>query len=159
MASGMKKIKDTVSDRLKAMIEKGKSAEGFFAQVAYPEYRNAQRKRFLTENDSQGNKWSPLNAKYKEWKRVNYAGWVGDGQKTNIRSGRLITSLLGKSFGEGESVDGTKEHRLMIQDKFMLVGTTVPYAKHVDDVRPIMQFKKEFIDSLKTKYLHYVVSK
>ena len=152
MANGIKKVADSVSARLGDMISRGRNARGFLQEIAYPDYLTAQRKRFITENESQGDKWKSLSPGYKEWKRINYAGWVGGGQKTGIRTGRLYSGILGKSFG-------TKDHRKAILDTSMIVGVATPYARYVDEVRPLMSFKKEFIEGLKNKYAKYIAGK
>lgn len=160
MASGgIKLVSSKALNNLQAMVERGRDARGFFAQVAYPKYRIAQRQRFMTANASQTGEWKSVdpNSIYGKWKRYNYAGWVGDGQATNILTGRLASGLLGQALGGGESFDGASDHRLAIFESSMVITVTNPYIKYVDDVRPVMQFTKEFLAGLKSDYQKYLL--
>ena len=156
MANGIKKVHDQVSDRLDDLLKKAKASEAFLQRDAYPVYVEAQKKRFITENASETGKWGALNLTYAEWKRKNFSDYVGGGTKIGIRSGRLVSSILGEMFGSGKSEDGTKEHYKYIKGSTMIVGTATPYAKHFDDTRPLMKFRPEFINEIKERYYSYI---
>lgn len=76
---------DGISDGLSGMEAKSKNLRAWINRWLYPYMINVQRKRFMTENVSEGNRWSPLNPKYAAWKLRRYGGgikykWVGFGK-------------------------------------------------------------------------------
>ena len=123
--------------------------DAWLEKVALPTYLNAQRERFKKENASElfvGGRWKNLDKKYQILKRKKYASYAGRGTKTNIATGRLLRSLLIES----------SEGRKMIRSGKMLIGSVVPYAQHVDDVRTISRFSTSFVRDLGEKFSKYV---
>ena len=125
--------------QLRLLVKNGKNSRSFLQLKAYPAYIGAQMKRWMTENQSQGTQWKPLNPDYAWWKKTRFAFAIGHGTKMMIRTGKLYQSVIGA--GEG--------HFKMITDKEMIVGTDVPYAKYAGAQRTIMSFDKRFIQKLK----------
>jgi hypothetical protein len=166
--ASIKMVGGGVIDNLNSMIEKGKSSKAFLARVAYPMYQARQMKRWITENASEGSHWKALNTNYKEWKRINYAGYPGNGEKMLIRTGALLGSVIGKELQgnpdetqvnekgvtsfSGNLGSGKPKHFVMVTDTTLIVGTEVEYAKHVNSVRPMFTFKQEFYREIKEKY-------
>lgn len=144
---GLKKVEDTVTNRLNEMISRGRDARAFMVRVVRPTYQNAQRKRFQTENTSEGNQWDELNPKYAKYKLKKFAGFPGGGRKINIATGKMMSSLIleeSSSFSE-------------IATNFSYIITfDVPYMKYVDEVRPVLQFRDEFYSEIKSKLRAYL---
>ena len=95
---------------------------------AFPEmeaaFRQMETAAFLSEGASSGaGSWRPLSARYAAWKRSRFPG------KTIGRlSEQLFHSLVRR--GPGSYVE-TSTRRLVM-------GTSVPYAGHVQAVRPVI---------------------
>jgi len=134
--------------RLRLMVKNGKNSRSFLQLKAYPVYIKAQMKRWMTENESQGPRWKALNPKYAAQKRRDWQGWIGNGQKMMIASGRLYQSVIGSGGG----------HFKMITDKEMIVGTDVPYAKYAGAQRTITAFDKRFVATLKADWIKFMTS-
>lgn len=134
--------------RLRQIVKNGKDSRSFLQLKAYPVYIKAQMKRWMTENQSQGQQWKPLNEKYAWWKKTRYAFAIGNGTKMMIRTGRLYQSVIGAGDG----------HFKMITDKEMIVGTDVPYAKYAGAQRTIMSFDKKFVATLKADWIKFMIS-
>lgn len=96
--------------------------------AAFPEmeaaFRAMESAAFLSEGGTTGTgSWRPLSAGYAAWKRARFPG------KTIGRlTDRLFHSLVRR--GPGSYVE-TSPKRLVI-------GTSVPYAGHVQAVRPVI---------------------
>lgn len=133
---------------LRSIVKQGKNSRTFLQMKVYPLYIQAQMKRWMTENQSQGTQWKPLNPAYAAQKKKDWWGWIGNGTKMLIASGRLYKSVIGAGDG----------HYKMITDTEMIVGTDVPYARYVSDIRPIMQFDKKFIAKIKADWIDFMIS-
>lgn len=84
---GWKKVEDTATKNLEGMVNKGRDVRGFIAKYLRPKYRDHQRKRFDSENMTEGPKWSPLNADYAKLKLKKFANFtVGDAKSTLPRA-------------------------------------------------------------------------
>jgi hypothetical protein len=174
-ATGIKQVGKGVTQNLEAMVSRGKDSRAFFARVAYPMYQARQMKRWMTENASEGETWKPLNTKYAEWKRINFAGYPGNGEKTLIRTSRLIVGVIGRVLqGNPESIEQSAEgkfsekgsmgmavsgrapgHFVLIDERSMVVSTDVPYSKFVCERRPFFDFNPQFKKDIKKRYAQW----
>lgn len=98
-------------------------------------YQNLQRKRWMTENESEGRKWEPLNPTYAKAKRKKWAAAPGGGRKMLIASGKLYQSVIGP--GEG--------FRKVATPRQLIISTSVEYAVHVNEARPFTRWSRESI--------------
>lgn len=133
---------------LRSIIKNGKSSRTFLQIKAYPIYIEAQKNRWMTENQSQTGQWKALNPIYAAQKKKEWWGSDGNGAKMMIASGRLYKSVIGTGDG----------HYKMITDSEMIVGTDIPYARYASVIRPIMEFDKDFINKLKSDWTDYMIS-
>lgn len=118
---------DGISEHLKKMLDRSNRPQGFNARVAYPMILAAQRKRFMTENESEGDKWAPLSTKpffafwetdpklkkqwpggYREYKKTKFASFDGHGTKTLIATGELLNANIGKSKRHRRIAENTR---------------------------------------------------
>jgi hypothetical protein len=123
--TGFKKIQSSITKNLQGMMSRERLLQGYLNRVVYAQYQKAQRKRWMTEGASEGERWTPLNEAYARWKRVRYASELGGGTKMLIRTNRLQLSVIG----------GSAEHRKVVGTKRLIISTTVPYAIYVDEKR------------------------
>ena len=176
---------DELGEMLKGMESKAKNLRPWINRWLYPYMMNVQRKRFMTEGVSEGNRWSALNPKYAAWKMRRYGGgikykWVGggatkdstgkstgfdrsgqkrpwqeagtypnypgNGKKINIATGRLLASLLGEGPGHYKLVEPTR----------LTIGTSVPYAKSVDEARSITELSKYTLEQISKNLSSYL---
>lgn len=175
--ASMQTVGDKVVKNLDAMISRGKDNRAFFARVAYPMYQAAQMKRWITEGQSEGQKWKPLNEKYAAWKRVNLAGFPGNGEKMLIAKGRLVESVIGRklagnpesiltdaegnktltgSMGSGGIATKARDHHVILDDKSMTITSSTPYARYVSQVRPFFKFSPQLTQRIKASYRTWI---
>lgn len=156
--------KKGIQKKLDAMIKKSKSTESFLSKVAYPMYISRQSKRWMTENESEGARWTPLNEKYAKWKKLNFVGYPGHGEKLLIRTGRLAEAVIGRKLkgdviSEESAMSGDlpANHHVMITNKTLHIYTDLNYAQHVNKKRNFFNFKADFRKRLKAAYGAWVV--
>lgn len=139
MNASLSKITNSVEEALEGMIRRANLVSGYLNRVVYQEYRIAQRKRWMQENDDPdftGGPWAQLDAKYAEQKRKKYGdNPFGRGTKMLIASGRLFNSVVGPSGGD---------HHKIVDNKEIRIFTTVPYAKFVDEDRTFSSWSLVF---------------
>lgn len=145
--AGLKKVEDTVTARLNKIIERGRDSRAFMVRVVRPTYQNAQRKRFMTENQSAGAQWAPLNPKYAKYKLTKFKDFPGGGTKINIATGKMFNTLVLQESGSYSEI-ATEFSYILAFDS--------PYMKYVDEVRPIMQFRDEFYKDLKKQLVTWL---
>lgn len=163
--------KTEVRDKLDGMIKRGGSPESFLVRVAYPLYQARQSKRWITEGESEGAKWAPLSSKYAEWKRRQFAGFAGHGEKMLIATGRLAESVIGrtlksdidnkeiiiddsgkKTIKTTSIANGIKDHSVMVTKSSLVVQSLVEYSSKVNATRPIWKFNDDFFKRLRAAY-------
>lgn len=120
------------------------------ARDAYQIYVNAQRKRWMTENASEGSKWKALaDTPYKKYKPKRFVAYPGGGRKLMIATSNLVKSVVG---------DDRTYHKLLIEERSITIATTLPYAKYVAEVRPIFEFSEETKKKIREKMVEYILS-
>lgn len=161
MAGGMFKVQDNVTKRLEQMIARGKDARAFFARVVIPSYRMTQKKRWITENatpEVSGGPWPKYEetfsnpvaaARYRAYKKRMYSSFPGGGRKMMINTNRLFKSVIRDG---GASSDGY----ILMTSNELIVATSVPYAKYVDEKRKIMSFSDSWVNDLKIRLRSYL---
>lgn len=129
---------------LEGMLGRGdRLIQGYLNRVVYKQYQNAQRKRWISVNTTEGDKWKELDTKYLRRRRVK---WPAAGDRVLIASGSLQKSMIGPG----------DQHYKLVTAKRLEVGTSLFYAKYVDEIRDITHFgettRKQITDGL-MKYL------
>lgn len=148
----IKSFDGKVSNRLNEMVAHGKDIRPILNLNVYRIYQNAQRERWKTEGASQGMAWDKLNPKYAERKKILFREYPGKGTKMLIATGRLYKSVIGPG-------DKSNEHRKIVEARRLTILTTVPYAKHVDELRSISKFDKATIDKVKDVIRRYLMKR
>lgn len=116
--------------------------QGFLNRDVVEAYRNIQRKRWVTENASEGGeskRWAALNPAYAKRKLTQFAGYEGAGKKMLIATGKLYKSVIGPGAG----------FRKVATNKTLTISTSVEYAQHVDEARSFTTYSKASILGLR----------
>lgn len=140
------KASGTIEKNIQGMLKRSRQMQGWLNTVAYKTYQNAQRERWMTEGDSQGSKWLPVNPEYAKRKAVKFASAPGGGTKTLIASGTLQKSVIGPGAGFKKLTTTTS----------LTILTTLQYAKFVDDVRSFSTWVPSFKEDLAKKAMAYM---
>jgi hypothetical protein len=124
-----------IEKNLQEMINRASSMAPFFNKNVYAQYQNVQRKRWMTENQSEAGTpaWPELNSTYKKWKVVKYASSPGRGTKMMIATDTLRKSVIGP--GEG--------FRKIVTPRSLTIATTIQYAEHADKARTFSKYSPE----------------
>lgn len=120
------------------MLDRSKKTKAYLDRVIYRQYQNAQRKRWISENSSEGIVWSRLNPKYAESKKKRFAAYPGQGTKMLIATGQLQSDVIGGGSG----------HRKIVTDDSIAINWTTPYAVAVDSVRTFSTFGEKTMDEM-----------
>lgn len=138
---------DGASKKLQQMINRSGLARGWLNRVAYPMIIESTRMRWASEGASEGRSWPALNPAYAMAKLKRFAAYPGGGSKMLIATGRLVESMTGED---------TRDHFKLVEDKRLTVGTTVGYAKYVDEMRPITVLGSQTTTNLKSSLKAYL---
>ena len=141
---------DGIGDYLKGMLDRAGLVRGWLNRVAYPMIIKAQQMRWMTEGASEGDGWAPLkNESYRKYKLKKYRDYPGGGRKLLIATGRLYQGMDGEN---------TADHYKLVTDTSLEVGTTVSYAKYVNETRNIVDLGPETVDALVSGLSDYIIT-
>lgn len=148
--ASVKSTENKILNRLNEMVKNVKDVRGFLERVVYPTYLKAQRRRWMSENQTDGfgdlGGWAPLNPAYARRKKIRWAAAPGGGTKMLIASGRLFKAVMGEGPG----------HRKIVSERSIIIGVDVPYAKYVNQRRPFFIFSDEMMSGIKQKYAQHL---
>lgn len=140
-----------ITKYLSEMLKRAQKVDGWLNRVGYREIIRVQRKRWQTENKSEGKQWKPLKTeKYKRLKLRKYRDYPGGGRKLLIATARLVQSMTG---------DEKRDHYKLVIKSRLEVGTFVPYAKYVQEQRDIVGLSSETKSRLKKDLKDYLTGK
>lgn len=143
MSASIKTLVSGVKGRLKGLVERGGRDEALISFLNVPvtnAYKEIQRRRWETENVSEGQQWSLLkDARYKKWKSVTYGSDPTTGRPLLVASGRLKGSIIGTS----------REFKKVATRKGLTITTSVPYAAGVDQLRSFTTYSRETREGLR----------
>jgi hypothetical protein len=80
-------IRDSVEQKLQAMINREALLDGYLNRVVFKKYQTAQRQRFIAQNaiaEADGGGWAALNPVYARRKLQLYKTYDGGGRKMMI---------------------------------------------------------------------------
>lgn len=143
-------ISKGIEDQLNKMVQNANLVPGYLDRVVYKQYQVAQRKRWETENDdvfSEGGAWRALDPVYEKYKRKKFSQYRGGGTKLLIATGRLFEGVIGPG----------SDHGRIVQENEIIVTTTVPYAKYVDEERTFSKFSPAFYSDLYSGLKDYLI--
>ncbi len=161
--------------RLQSYIHKARDARALLNGPILQVYKNAQLKRFETENTSETGQWKPLSTKpLKPWwisnkedrsaeveawesggyaaaKRFIYKDYPGSGEKLMIGTGKTYKGLTGDVSSGFKKVVTTRSLVISLDD------ATVPYAKYAALERPFMSFGTDTIEKIQEMIREYMM--
>lgn len=138
-----------IQQYLNAMIDRARIGTGWLNRYAYPRLIQMQRDRWQSEGASEGNAWQAIKPSYKAYKLRKFADYPGSGSKLLIATGRLVNSMTG---------DTKADHWKMVKGNELTMGSLVPYAKYVDEVRDITTIGNDTMDDLADSYVQYIMT-
>ncbi len=139
---------DGIGEYLNGMLDRTKLVRGWLNRVAYPMIIKAQQMRWMTEGASEGEGWAPINPRYAKWKLKKFADYPGGGRKTLIATSRLVKGMTGENLSD---------HYKLVTDRTLEVGTTINYARYVNETRNIVELGPETVDSLVQGLKDYIL--
>lgn len=149
MKAEVKITRAPIFEKLTKMYTRASDMRAFLNTTVFDMYRQAQIKRWMTENVSEGSKWKKLTPNYKKWKLKRYASFPGGGRKLLIATGLLSRSAI------GQDVSG---FRKIVNDRSLIINiseTRIPYARDVAKARPFMRFGKKTKEKIKRAMMNY----
>lgn len=141
------KVFSDIEKKIDAMVARSNRIQGYLNRVVYRQYQNAQRKRWMTENVSEGERWLPLNPAYAARKREVFASYRGAGRKMLIATGRLSQAVIG----------GSDEHKKTVTNRQMTIAWSTPYAVYVEEVRPFAEFSDKTMEGINNGLAEFLV--
>jgi len=129
------------------MLQRERALEGYFNRYILAEYKNLQRKRWMTENQSEdAPQWAPLDPLYVIRKLKKYGSYPGMGRRKLVATGRLYQSVIGV---------GDEFHKV-VTNRGVRLYTSVPYAMRVDHDRPFTNWSDASEKMLKKRVANFV---
>jgi len=138
MSASLKTVSNGITRMLNGMRQREKALQGYFSRNVLEQYRNLQRRRWMTENASEGQPWAALNSAYASRKRRQFASYPGRGTKKLVATNRLFESVIGPG----------KDFRKIATARGLYVATVTPYAKYVDEDRNFTTWSKQSIGEI-----------
>lgn len=146
MSAALTTVSDGITKMLKGMRQREKALQSYLNRNVLEQYRNLQRRRWMTENASEGTPWSSLNPDYARRKLRVFAAYPGAGTKKLVATGKLYQSVIGP--GEG--------FRKIATPRSLYIATTVGYAKYVDEKRSITEWGDQSIAEIRLSVAQFV---
>ncbi len=147
MSVTLKTVSDGINKMLQGMLKRERALEGYFNRTILAEYKNLQRKRWMTENVSEdAPQWAALDPLYVIRKLGKYASYPGMGRRKLIATGRLYQSVIGM---------GPDFHKV-VTNRGVRLYTSVPYAMAVDRDRPFTEWSEKSERMIKRRVAQFV---
>ena len=147
----LKITENNILQSLTEMMDRTNMAKGYINRVVYNTYKRRQRKRWMTQSESEAKKWEPLNPKYESYKKRKFASFPGSGTKMMIATQRLFNAVVGDN--------DKSEHRKIIEGKTkLIVGWTTPYAVYTEKVRPVSEWDPKQDKKMYDDFVKYLMN-
>lgn len=139
MSVALISVEKGIERALAGYINRDRAMQSFLNRNVVEAYRNIQRKRWMTENESEGKRWEKLNPKYAEYKKKKWAGAPGGGRKMLVASGDLVQSVIGPGAG----------FKKIATPRQLVISSGVKYAKYVDESRTFTEFSQKSLNDIR----------
>jgi len=146
MSASLTTVSDGITRMLKGMRQREKALQSHLNRNVLEQYRAIQRRRWMTENASEGQPWLALNPGYALRKKRQFAAYPGAGTKKLIATNKLFKSVIGP--GEG--------FRKIVTPRSLLLSTTVEYAPHVNEVRSFTEYSRQSIAEIRNGVAQFI---
>lgn len=139
-----------VTKKFEDILKRERALQGFLNKNVAAKYQNLQRKRWITENSSEGGQWQRLNPKYAAYKRKRWMDAPGGGRKMLVASGTLFKCMITPG-------DGVNGYRKIATDRRLVISTGIEYARHVDEARTFSKWGRESIGEFRAMIYDFIV--
>lgn len=127
------RIRKDITNRLEGMLDRNKAFRSFLVRNILPMYQNTQRKRWMSENTSEGKKWDDLNSDYARAKLTRFKEYPGRGKRMLVATNRLFESVIGPGA----------DFRMVVTDRSLTIRVGTPYAFDVNAERPFDEYSEQ----------------
>jgi len=122
----------SLTEHFESMLNRARTVDAWLNRVAYPQILKAQKQRWITEGQSEGVPWAPIQEKTRRSKLKRFRDYPGGGRQSLIATGRLAFSMtLDGNLTSAKA--GAGDHYKMVSRNRLETGTFVPYAKYVEE--------------------------
>lgn len=129
----LKQAKTEISSYLSGLKKREAALRSFLNTTILQTYKNAQMRRWMTENESEGKAWDPPKDPYKTQKLERFKNYPGGGRKTLIATSNLLRSVIGAGPG----------FQKVIEKNQLIVRTAIEYAGYVNEARNFTTWSKK----------------
>jgi hypothetical protein len=165
LKASLKSNYDSFKGKVDEYITRPNSMKQFAETVLVPAYIEAQKKRWITENSSEGARWKPLNKDYAAYKKKRFADFSGSGTKMMIATGSLYKAVIGEGSGFQKVVTNKKltisinpANVANAASRAMGRKVSENYAIEANLERPYMRFGDKTIEVFKKSIRNYIRS-
>jgi len=151
MGASFRKVSSGIEQNLNGKLTRAKSIRAFFMRVTLPQYYNAQKKRWDTENSSEEEKWDPLTAGYAKIKLKKFADYPGQGKVTMVATGKLAKSAVGEDLAGSQVLATDRSLTISLNTSY------IPYAEYASAARPTMVFGDTTTREMKERLVRYII--
>jgi len=146
MSVSLKTVSNGINKYLNVMRQRERALIGYFNRNVLEQYRNLQRKRWMTENASEGQPWAALNPLYASRKRRQFASYPGKGTKKLVATNRLFESVIGPGA----------DFRKIVSSRGLYIATVTPYSKYVNEERSFTGWSKKSEHEIKMNIAQFI---
>lgn len=150
---------DGIGKFLNGMLSRSKQVRGWLNRVAYPKIIEAQQMRWQSEGASEGEPWKALDDKYAKYKLKKFRDYPGQGRKMLVATGRLVSGMTGGNNVWSSGSYRAGDHYKLVTENSLETGTTISYAKFVNEARNFTELSPETVQRLEEELREYLVGK
>jgi hypothetical protein len=146
-------INKAVIDRLTKTIKNiGRDFDAILSRDILQLYKNAQAKRFKSQNQTEGDPWPQLNPTYARWKaryaKTHPGTFMGGGRAMGIATGRLYKAATMQNLNDTQAIT---------RGRTLFINISVPYAGYFNEVRNISSFGPQTRQAFKDRIAKFIV--
>lgn len=145
-------INKAVIDRLTKTIKNiGRDFDAILSRDILQLYKNAQAKRFKSQNQTEGDPWPQLNPTYAQWKaryaKTHPGTFMGGGRAMGIATGRLYKAATMQNLNDTQAIT---------RGRTLFINISVPYAGYFNEVRNISSFGPQTRQAFKDRIAKFI---
>lgn len=141
-----------ILQKLYKLSSRADDPRAFLNTHVFNMYKEAQAKRWMTENKSEGDRWKKLSPNYRKWKEKKYAKFPGGGKKLMIATNTLSRAAMGR--------DASGFRKIVTKNRLTISISTdkIKYASDVAKFRPYMKFGDKTKEKIKKAMIDWIKS-
>lgn len=148
-------VESSILQKLNELKNSVKNLDAVIARRIWPLYQELQVERFKSQNQSEGETWSPLSPKYYKWK-TSRTFFKREGKKVPIKAGGKQTLVLTGALYSAIMAKGSGGSRV-IQNGKLIVNITLDYAEDVNERRNFTDFSISSLNKMKQELVDYLL--